>query len=456
MAVVQDRFLLDGADLVRTGISPRYVPTWGVVEALREVFQEYIDVRRKYGCWGRIRWRKAGVVVEDDGPGLPRAALALGVSGKRGEDRLIGQFGEGLKLAALVAAREGRRMEIETVGFAVVPRIVRDPSLGCEVLAFEVRDNSRSRGTCITVEATRDEYLAARRQFLELSREGLEVLYRDEDGRPVIFRPAGRVFVNGCLAQEREDLLFSYDLSGSDVKQAQNRDRTVLDDYQLGRAVRDLLSGVRSARVIEDLFRSAYNAPVNLEHRYLLNVPQALHPVWREGLRRALGPRVALGDHTPADEELRVSYGYRVLERYPSAWVDLFEDLGVYYSARTLADLHHRSGRRVDLTARERAVLDWIRQVVATCVADPGRVEVVEYLVAGNVQVDGCWDSGARVIRLRRSVLADPKRALGALVHEVLHRESGASDCTRSFEAAWERLAVELILHRVGGVPELG
>ncbi|MEW5934232.1 MAG: hypothetical protein AB1816_11695, partial [Bacillota bacterium] len=340
---VQGCFLLDGADLVRTGISPKYVPSWGMVEALREVFQEYIDVRRRHACWGRIRWRKAGVVVEDDGPGLPREALALGVSGKRGEGRLIGQFGEGLKLACLVAAREGRRMEIETAGFSVIPRVVRDPSLECEVLAFEVRENARARGTRIEVEATRDEYLAARRQFLELSREGLEVLYRDGDGRPVIFRPAGRVFVNGCLAQEREDLLFSYDLSGSDVKQAQNRDRTVLDDYQLGRAIRDLLSGVRSVRVVEGLFRSVSD-PVRLEHRYFLNVPQALRPAWRKGLCRALGPRVALGDHTPADEELRVTYGYRVLERYPSAWVDLFDDLGVYYSTRTLADLHHRSG----------------------------------------------------------------------------------------------------------------
>ena len=449
---VQGCFLLDGADLVRTGISPKYVPSWGMVEALREVIQEYIDVRRQHGCWGRIRWRKAGVVVEDDGPGLPREALALGVSGKRGEDQLIGQFGEGLKLACLVAAREGRRMEIQTVGFSVIPRIVRDPSLDCEVLAFEVRENFRPRGTCITVEATRDEYLAARRQFLELSREGLEVLYRD-GGRPVIFRPAGRVFVNGCLAQEREDLVFSYDLSGSEVKQAQNRDRTVLDDYQLGRAVRELLSGVRSVRIVEHLFRSVCDAPVYLEHRYFLNVPQSLRPVWREGLRKALGPRVALGDHTPADEELRVTYGYRVLERYPSAWVDLFNDLGVYYSTRTLAELHHRSGRRVDLTARERAVLDWIRGVVSGCVADPGRVEVAEYLVAGNLQVDGCWDSGARVIRLRRSVLADPKRALGTLVHEVLHRESGASDCTRAFEQAWEKLVVDLLLERVGGVP---
>ncbi|MEW5935992.1 MAG: hypothetical protein AB1816_20610, partial [Bacillota bacterium] len=244
-----------------------------------------------------------------------------------------------------------------------------------------------------------------------------------------------------------------YDLSGSDVKQAQNRDRTVLDDYQLGRAIRDLLSGVRSVRVVEDLFRSVGD-PVRLEHRYFLNVPQALRPAWREGLRKALGPRVALGDHTPADEELRVTYGYRVLERYPSAWVDLFDDLGVYYSTRTLADLHHRSGRRVELTARERAVLGWARQVVSRCVADPGRVEVVECLVSGNVQVDGCWDSGARVIRLRRSVLADPKRALGTLVHEVLHRESGASDCTRGFEQAWERLVVDLLLERVGGVPE--
>lgn len=451
VAVVQASFLLDGPDLVRTGISPRYVPGWGMVEALREVLQEYVDVRRQHGCSGRVRWAKGRVVVEDDGPGLPREALALGVSGKREDDRLIGQFGEGLKLACLVAAREGRHMEVETVGFSVVPRLVRDPFLGCEVLAFGVRENSRLRGTRVEVEATREEYLAARRCFLEFGAGDLRVLWREE-GEPRVMLPAGRVYVNGCLAQERDDLIFSYNLPG--LKGAQNRDRTVLDEYQLRDAVRPLLGRARSVRVAEEALRTVECGldRLRLEHGWWIHLSGRALPAWRRAFRRIFGSKVALADHGPTDEELRVTYGYRVLERYPYPWREMLGELGAYGSRQVLARLCQRSGRRVALSPGESEVLEWACQVVRRRVADPGRVEVVERLVAGDAEVDGHWDPGRRVIRLARRVLSDPVSALGTLVHEVLHKKSGAHDCTRQFEGAWEELAVRLILGLEGVV----
>lgn len=448
----QGSLLLEGPDLVRTAISPQYVPGWGMAEALREVLQEHVDARRRYGCGGGVWWRSGFMVVEDDGPGLPRAALALGFSDKRDDPGLVGQFGEGLKLAALVAARTGRRMEVETVGFTATPCIVADPVLGCDVLAFVVRENSRIRGTRVLVECTRGEYRAARRYFLELSPGELRVLWRASGGRPAVLLPGGKVLVNGVLAQERTDMLFSYDLGG-DLKGAQNRDRTVVDEAALAEAVKFALARCCSLRVARMLLSSLEADPVPYEHRLrIVPHPEAL-VVWRRALRAEFGPRVALGDCTPADEELRATYGYRVLDRYPWQWGVLFQALGVGRSSEVLASMCRRSGRRVRLSPSERRVLRWACRVVRRHLADPGRVEVVEWLAAGeawgsDVEVLGQWDAGAGVIRLCRRVLSDPKKALGVLVHEVLHRESGASDCTRAFERAWEELVVRLLLCR--------
>ncbi len=77
-----------------------------------------------------------------------------------------------------------------------------------------------------------------------------------------------------------------------------------------------------------------------------------------------------------------------------------------------------------------------------------------EEQAADDVPVNGLWNG--KEIRLCRSVLWDPAEALGTLVHEVLHKESGAPDCTRAFERAWERLAVKLLLGVDGQVPDFG
>ena len=344
-------------------------------------------------------------------------------------------------------------MEIETAGFTVVPGIVEDPALSCEVLAYAVRENCRARGTRITVEATPGEYLSARRCFLELSEEKPEVLWRNGDGRPVIFRPSGRVYVNGCLAQEKEDLLFSYDLSG-DAKGAQNRDRTVLDEGRLEGALRDVLEGCRCGRVIRELFRSLLEDRAVFEHRLLLR-PRGDRRLWKRAMHDVFGPRVALEDGTPADHEVKETYGYRVLSSLPWAWRELLSELGVCRSSRVLVEMRQRSGRRAELDARERTVLEWACGVVSGRVGKVGKVEVVEALLSGNdVPVNGLWNG--RVIRLCRSVLRDPAEALGTLVHEVLHKESGASDCTRAFERAWEQLVVKLLLEAEGRVPDFG
>lgn len=449
---MQSCFLLEGPDLVRTAISPRYVPGWGMAEALREVLQEWVDTRRRYGCDGEVSWKKGFAAVEDAGPGFPRAALALGFSDKRERPDLAGQFGEGLKLAALVAARSGRRMEIETVGFTAVPAIAADPVLGCDVLTFTLTENSRTIGTRVLVECTREEYRAARQCFLDLDGSRLRVLWQAPEGRPAVMLPGGRVFVNGVLAQARDDMMFSYDLGGN-LKLAQNRDRTVVDEVALGRAVREVLASCRSVRVARMLLASLDTGQVFYEHRAQIIPCKEALPLWKRALRAELGPRVARSDSTPADEELRSTYRYRVLHQYPWQWDGLFDALEVYRSSRVLASMRRRFRRRVRLSEAERKVLRWVRRVVRKHVADPGRVVVVEELAAGDAWSDateslGQWDSEADVIRLCRHVLSDPRRALGVLVHEVLHRESDACDCTRAFERAWEELVVKLMLKR--------
>ena len=71
-------------ETVWTSVSPEYVPSWGVKEALREVLQEAVDVRRRYGAKVRVGWSRGFVIVSDDGPGDPQVGARPRALGEEG------------------------------------------------------------------------------------------------------------------------------------------------------------------------------------------------------------------------------------------------------------------------------------------------------------------------------------------------------------------------------------
>ena len=88
-------------------ISSNYVSAWTVQDATRELLQNAMDSGE---------WR-----VEADGSLVNKGTLRpehflLGCSEKTSSDA-IGQFGEGLKLALLVLARNGYTVSINTLTF---------------------------------------------------------------------------------------------------------------------------------------------------------------------------------------------------------------------------------------------------------------------------------------------------------------------------------------------------
>jgi len=168
--------------------------------------QNALDLRTEQGINLHLHWSDGIGVVEGDGPGLEPRHLAFGVSEKG--HIAIGQFGEGLKLAALVFAREDAEFQVESGNMMIVPEVVRDTTLQTDVLALNIHYNSHSRtGTRITFACTEEEFNDAEGYFAELN---VNTRYLDE----AISLPAGKVYVNGAMVQE-VDSLFSYHLTDS-------------------------------------------------------------------------------------------------------------------------------------------------------------------------------------------------------------------------------------------------
>ncbi len=92
--------------VIKYPISANYVSHWGIWEAAREILQNAMDAPQY-----NVSYTDGEMIVTNPGS-LNLKALLLGESDKAEGAR--GQYGEGLKLAMLIAAREKRTMRVWT------------------------------------------------------------------------------------------------------------------------------------------------------------------------------------------------------------------------------------------------------------------------------------------------------------------------------------------------------
>ena len=97
------------------GMSINYCPTWGVVESVREFFQnahdeEIVNPENKM-YFGYDKDSKTLLIGNKNGR-LTTSTLLLGQSSKRDNAETIGQHGEGYKVATVVLLRNGKGVKV--------------------------------------------------------------------------------------------------------------------------------------------------------------------------------------------------------------------------------------------------------------------------------------------------------------------------------------------------------
>jgi transcriptional regulator with XRE-family HTH domain len=459
---------LTSPDTIAFPLSPEYLtgPEWGPAEGVREIIANALDEDSK----PRIEFVGDWLEIDDSGPGLPRAGLVLGVSrdnrtGQRKAADQIGQFGEGLAVGCLVLARAGIPMRVDTVGYSLEPRIAASEQLGADVLHldFLAGDPDRAQGTPVRIRCSKKIAKKAISYFLSLA---------DPDYRPatgagrVIDSLRGRVYLGGVFVQERKDLHFSYDLAlDGTAKYLQNRDRSVVDGYQLDRAITSCLGSLDDEKLIEILARRAVSGRLSKSERvflgYLRLDPNVIRAWTRVGKRMFANEKtmwVAAGNDEIA-LDLR-DRGFTVIEpkidrRHYRALMNLLGVKEAKQTAKRIANKKHDKSQTTwtaaeDLTAEDHRILDLImtacRRAFGEHCFGHGGVRVFDEHVpaagqVGEMSWGGFYDSGPDLIAIKRSVLRQGLAATGSIIgHELGHRLRRSentydySDRTRGFE----------------------
>lgn len=226
---------------IELSLASDYVPSWTIVDAIRELFQNALDqegqVPDNKASWS---YDNGTFKICNKQSTLTAKTLLLGTSSKSSDSKTIGQFGEGYKIATLVLLRNAKQVTIYNYGLREVwrPRFVKSRRFGTDILTFfidkeypwkQVPDNDLTiEVTGLTDEEWFEQIVPAN---LHLQSD-VKIEESNEYGEALsATKHAGLVFVNGLYVCTYDPYKFGYNFKPGNLKL--DRDRKLASDFDL-------------------------------------------------------------------------------------------------------------------------------------------------------------------------------------------------------------------------------
>lgn len=253
------------------GMSINYCPTWGVVESVREFFQnahdeEIVNPENKM-YFGYNKDSKTLCIGNKNGR-LTTNILLLGQSSKRDSSETIGQHGEGYKVATVVLLRNGKTVKVYNRADKEVwtAKTVKSRRYQADVVVFDIEKVSIFKSVPdhdLIFEISgidEDEYNAIvdSNLFLQDLREGEDYI-TSNPGYPLTThmckvltgeKHAGKLFVGGLYVTTSKYAKYGYDFAPGLVKL--DRDRGFIDGIDLQFLTAKVISATGDTELINE------------------------------------------------------------------------------------------------------------------------------------------------------------------------------------------------------------
>lgn len=404
-------------------LSPRYAPGWNAWEVAREVICNAIDADAD------------GMRITPNGqdtisvwtPTVPDIAelFVIGQGSKSPGGNTIGQFGEGLKMAALVTTRtKGGSFKCllptSTVTFAF------ETVFGQEVLHAQIEDASNADGyeVVITMPGIANSF------------DG-KILDSQENGpRPKREPDALNVYCKGVHICELPNIKSIWDWNLNDI--AINRDRSMVSTYDIARRISDQLDFHLTPELIEGITAN----PDSLEGTQGLELTyngESLKKI-ADGFRARYGENMVLMAADHATNEIARQNGYRPV---PLPEITAKRLAGFIKSAEEVLPRNHDL-ESVDISkyAEQIARLRRLDDILA---APPFSLSI---FASRSESLKGRADIDDVRIWLSESLFTSGNELelVRTYLHELGHICSSANDLTSDFEFALDGIAGRLAM----------
>lgn len=434
-------------------VDPRYVSGWGLWEALREFLQNGLDAHDQGFplTVTRSPGQKQTIKIANEGTTLSRSTLLLGASGK-GDGASRGHFGEGYKLALLVAARyEGIAVQIRTADEMWTAEIGHSDAFGAQLLKVKIRQQpTHVNRVEVQVHGVPDDIwqLVCERMIDvpglpqttlapgdAICLEGSKILLEE--------RCRGLLFCRGIYVGKLPgDFRYGYDLAGLTL----DRDRKMADPYSLQSKIANLFQAAVSSKALRastvfEIVKNNSSAEAQMLGNFFSwgradQLAEALAGEFETTFGKDTLPVESIGESIQAQqcgmESVVVSRPMRVMiESVRGASAARLDKRG--------NDVKDRLSAK-DLTPSEMIVWLWAEDLVRkhSGVTIP-TLSVVRFFsekILGQCASDE--------IRISHKVLSSRRSTLATLVHEVAHL-CGADDGTVAHRDEMDRIYATII-----------
>lgn len=227
-------------------ISTDYVKSWGVNEALRELFQNMLD-REQTVINAQSSWQYDDelktLILSNKNTKLDKKSLLLGISTKQDSKTTIGQFGEGYKLAMLVLLREGYYIFIENDDELWIPTIEYSEMFETKVLKVEIKPAQHSGSGNLSWNINIESELWE--EYHQYNLHLLDSYEKFETSRGELLlgeEQRGRVYVSGLFVTDLSDYKFQYGYNFKPAVLKLGRDRDAVSAFDVQCRARDILT----------------------------------------------------------------------------------------------------------------------------------------------------------------------------------------------------------------------
>lgn len=211
-------------ETIQYGIGKSYLSNWGIKEALREIFQNYLD----YGIYNigvrDIRNNMVYVSIENSYQPESYEFLQIGKSIKSAQ--AIGKHGEGLKMAYMILLRENLFMQILTQNKRIIAKW--NESLVGDTLALDVIDTKNSNEKfIINFTCPSDIYY----EFINNVLTPEDIVFKDNYHGSIVNKSQGNLYSGGLFVCNLKNIKKAYDIPPNLL--SLDRDRSVPNSFEV-------------------------------------------------------------------------------------------------------------------------------------------------------------------------------------------------------------------------------